>query len=81
MGLSRLPALSFLSAALLAEFQVQLFEYGFWADFVKKLGHLQGLNLGKLAVAGDMGEKKNNERPYKYCICIFPMNISINFLY
>ena len=61
MGLSRLPALSFLSAALLAEFQVQLFEYGFRADFIEKLGHLQGLDFGKLAVAGDMGEKKSTK--------------------
>ena len=53
--------LAFLSAALLAEFQVQLFEYGFRADFGKKLGHLQGLDFGKPAVAGDMGEKKSTK--------------------
>ena len=75
MGLSRLPALSFLSAALLAEFQVQLFEYGFRADFVKKLGHLQGLDFGKLAVAGDMG-KKNQRKT----ILIMHMYISNEYI-
>ena len=75
MGLSRLPALSFLSAALLAEFQVQFFEYGFRADFVKKLGHLQGLDFGKPAVAGDMGEKNQRKT-----ILIMHMYISNEYI-